>query len=331
MTTLYFFLPSGGMRTARKCNIVTEGTALRRERGKIRGMTEEKKHILGHVMAAGTQFMWGATFVSTKVLLDYFSPVEVLMMRAVLAFAALFLAYPHVLKIREKKRELFFAGAALFGIVLYFMLENTALTMTYASNVGIIVTCAPFFVAVMVSLFYKSERPHKSFYIGFVLAIAGVILISLNGQDRLHLNPLGDCLAFFAMFSWGLYSVILKKISEWNYPMIAVTRRIYFYGIVFLIPVAVVQGASWKLSAFKHPQVIGNVLFLGICASALGFLIWNLSTKWIGAVKTSVYIYLSPVVTVILSMVVLHEKLTVVSVVGAVLILGGLVLSQKKG
>lgn len=48
--------------------------------------------------------------------------------------------------------------AGLFGIVLYYMLENTALTMTYASNVGIIVACAPFFVAVIVGIFFKNEK-----------------------------------------------------------------------------------------------------------------------------------------------------------------------------
>ena len=74
-----------------------------------------------------------------------------------------------------KKHEILFAGAGLFGIVLYFMLENTALTMTYASNVGII------------------------------MAITGIIAISLNGQKNFALNPLGDGLAFLAMISWGFY------------------------------------------------------------------------------------------------------------------------------
>ena len=97
------------------------------------------------------------------------------------------------------------------------------------------------------------------------------------------------------------------------------TRRIYFYGIIFLIPVLIQQKASWD------PD-----LFLGLGASALGFLLWNLATKWIGAVKTSVYIYVSPVVTVVLSVFVLHEKMTVASVIGSALIFAGLIVSQKK-
>ena len=91
----------------------------------------------------------------------------------------------------------------------------------------------------------------------------------------------GDMLAFTAMISWGFYSAIIKKIGEWDYPTAAVTRRIYFYGMLFLIPVLMWQGVSWD-------------------------------------------------VTVVLSGVILHEKMTFVSVTGALLILLGLIVSQKK-
>ena len=292
-------------------------------------MTEEKKQITGHLLACGTQIMWGATFVSTKVLLQYFLPVEVLFTRAVLAFFALLLFWPHHLKLREKKQEFVFAGAGLFGLVLYFMLENTALTMTYASNVGIIVACAPFFVALTVGLFFK-ERSGIRFYIGFLISITGVALISLNGQKSLNVNPFGDGLAFLAMVSWGFYSALIKKISQWDYPTIAVTRRIYFYGILCLIPVLIWNHASWNFTVFARPQVISNFLFLGIGASAAGFVFWNLATKWIGAVRTSVYIYVSPVVTVTLSVLILHEKITMLSVIGSLFIFAGLILSQKR-
>lgn len=287
------------------------------------------KQLLGHILACGTQIMWGATFVSTKVLLNYFQPVEILFIRMLLAVIALFVIDPHPLRLGDRRRELAFAGAGLTGLVLYFLLENTALTMTYASNVGIIVACAPFFVAVMVGIFFK-EKQGKNFYIGFVIAIAGVIMVSVSGKQSFHLNPLGDFLAFLAMISWGAYSAIVKKISEWDYPIVAVTRRIYFYGVILLLPVLLYEEDGWNLSAFREPTVIANLLFLGLCASALGFFLWNLATGWIGAVKTSLYIYVSPIVTVVLSMFVLHEKMTVFSVIGSVCILIGLMISQGK-
>lgn len=292
-------------------------------------MKTMNKQLLGHILACGTQIMWGATFVSTKVLLNYFQPVEILFIRMLLAVIALFVIDPHPLRLGDRRRELAFAGAGLTGLVLYFLLENTALTMTYASNVGIIVACAPFFVAVMVGLFFK-EKQGKNFYIGFVIAIAGVIMVSVSGKQSFHLNPFGDFLAFLAMISWGAYSAIVKKVSEWDYPIVAVTRRIYFYGVILLLPVLLYEEDGWNLSAFREPTVIANLLFLGLCASALGFFLWNLATGWIGAVKTSLYIYVSPIVTVVLSMFVLHEKMTVFSVIGSVCILIGLMISQGK-
>ena len=90
------------------------------------------------------------------------------------------------------------------------------------------------------------------------------------------------------------------------------------------------QRISIARALIRNPQVVGNFLFLGLGASALGFLLWNLATKWIGAVKTSVYIYVSPVVTVVLSVFVLHEKMTMASVIGSALIFAGLIVSQKK-
>lgn len=95
----------------------------------------------------------------------------------------------------------------------------------------------------------------------------------------------------------------------------------------YFIPV---EHASWNPEVLAKPEVISNFLFLGFGASAGGFLCWNLATKWIGAVRTSVYIYVSPIVTVVLSVLILHEKVTMVSVFGALLILAGLAISQKK-
>ncbi len=292
-------------------------------------MKKGNKQVLGHVLACGTQIMWGATFVSTKVLLNRFEPAQILFMRMLLALVVLSVVYPHVLRLRDRRQELAFAGAGLTGLVLYFLLENTALTMTYASNVGIIVACAPFFVAVMVGIFFK-EKQGKNFLIGFVIAISGVIMVSVSGKQSFHLNPFGDFLAFLAMISWGGYSAIVKKISEWDYPIIAVTRRIYFYGVILLLPVLIVRGDQWDLGAFQSPTVVANLLFLGLCASALGFMLWNLATGWIGAVKTSIYIYVSPIVTVVLSMIVLGERMTALSVVGSICILIGLMVSQGR-
>ena len=99
----------------------------------------------GHLAALFTIIIWGTTFISTKVLLTDFKPVEILFFRFVMGFAALFLVCPHRMKGVERKQELTFVLAGLCGICLYYLLENIALTYTMASNVGVIISVAPFF------------------------------------------------------------------------------------------------------------------------------------------------------------------------------------------
>ncbi len=104
----------------------------------------ESESAKGHLTALLTVVIWGTTFISTKVLLNDFLPVEILIVRFVIGFGALWLACPHTLKNTGARRELTFAAAGLCGICLYYLLENIALTYTMASNVGVIISVAPF-------------------------------------------------------------------------------------------------------------------------------------------------------------------------------------------
>lgn len=284
---------------------------------------------VGHLAALLTVAIWGTTFISTKVLLVEFQPVELLFFRFVMGFLALLAAYPHRLRGTDRRQELTFAGAGLCGVCLYYLLENIALTYTMASNVGVITSIAPFFTAILSYLFLKEERPGANIYIGFVLAMAGVCLISFNGAS-LALDPRGDLLALLAAFTWACYSVLTKKISAYGYPTILATRRIFAYGLMFMLPTLAFLDFRLGLERFAQPVYLANILFLGLGASALCFVTWNFALKALGAVKTSVYIYMVPVITVVTSVVILHETITPLAAAGTVLTLAGLLLSESK-
>ncbi len=289
------------------------------------------KRTAGHLAAMFTIIIWGTTFISTKVLLTDFRPVEILFFRFVMGFAALFPACPHRLKNVSRRQEMTFALAGLCGICLYYLLENIALTYTMASNVGVIISVAPFFTAILSHLFMKSEgKLRANFFIGFVVAMAGVMLISFNGS-KLELNPLGDILAVLAAFVWACYSLLTRRISSFGYPVILTTRRTFFYGILFMVPVLFFFDFEINLERFADMTYLLNILYLGLGASALCFVTWNLAVKALGAVKTSVYIYMVPVITVVTSVLVLKEPVTWVSAVGTVLAVAGLFLSEYSG
>lgn len=286
------------------------------------------KIIAGHVLAFITILIWGTTFISTKVLLTAVSPTEILVIRFVIGFLVLLLAYPRRLNVKEKRQEIYFAAAGLCGITLYYLLENIALTYTLASNVGVIIAIAPFFTAIFAHRFLDGEKLQGRFFAGFAVAVAGVGLISFSGSS-LELNPVGDVLAVLASVVWAAYSVLTRKISGFQYNTIQTTRRIFLYGLVFMLPAAVIFGFNPRLDLLVQPVYLVNILFLGIGASALCFATWNSAVKLLGAVNTSFYIYLVPVITVITSVIVLRERITAMAVWGVALTLTGLLISES--
>lgn len=289
----------------------------------------EHNKTAGHLSALITILIWGTTFISTKVLLRNFQPVEILFFRFVLGLVALLIACPHRLRGTTLRQELTFAAAGLCGICLYYLLENIALTYTMASNVGVIISVAPCFTALLSRLFDREDKLPPNFFLGFVVAMAGIALISFNGS-RLALNPMGDVLALLAALMWACYSILTKKISRYGYHTILTTRRVFLYGIVFMVPALALMDFRLDLARFADPICGLNILYLGLGASALCFVTWNFAVKVLGAVRTSVYIYIVPVVTVITSMLILRERLTLLSGVGTALTLAGMLLSQQK-
>lgn len=284
----------------------------------------------GHLSALVTILIWGTTFISTKVLLVAFQPVEILFIRFVLGLIALILVCPHRLKGTTPRQELTFAAAGLCGVCLYYLLENIALTYTLASNVGVILSVAPFFTAILSHVVFQgTEKLRPSFFGGFLLAMAGIALISFNGS-ALSLNPMGDLLALLAALVWACYSILTKKISGYGYSTLITTRRVFCYGIAFMIPAMFLFDVQWELSALTQPVYLLNLIFLGLGASALCFVTWNTAVKLLGPVRTSVYIYMSPVITVVTSALILHEPVTPLAAGGMALTLAGLFLSEGR-
>ena len=143
----------------------------------------EQSKASGHLSALLTIIIWGTTFISTKVLLVDFQPIEILFFRFVMGLIALLLVCPHRMRGTTRRQELTFAAAGLCGVCLYYLLENIALTYTMASNVGVIISVAPFFTAILAHIFLKQdEKLRANFFIGFLIAMVGIVLISLTAR-----------------------------------------------------------------------------------------------------------------------------------------------------
>lgn len=285
--------------------------------------------VRGHLLALFTVIVWGTTFIVSKVLLRTFSSAEIILFRFSLGYAVLWLAAPRSMKVKSFQDEICFAAAGLFGITVYFFGESTALQHTLASNVAVIIAMVPFFTALVNRIVFGDERLTPRFFAGFVLAIAGVACISFGGVVELDLNPLGDLLAVAAAVAWALYSAVLKKLGG-GYPVLESTRRMFFYGLLFLVPVMLFARPAMHWQDLAGTHNLAGFIYLGLVPSALCYVTWNTAQRDIGTISTSNYIYLDPVVTVVASALILHEPITVWSFTGTVLALAGLMISQKR-
>lgn len=283
---------------------------------------------VGHLLAAFVAFVWGVTFVSSKILLKDYTPIEIMYMRFVLAYIGLWIIHPKHHPYKNFREELNFLIAGITGVFGYFMLENSAMIYTSVSNTGLILAAAPLFVSIILHVFKQDERFELKILIGFIFAMLGVGIIVFNGQVVLQVNGFGDFLAIMAAIIWGFYSLSLKKMDQ-TLSSIILTRRTFFYGILSATPFVFTRGHGIDLIPLFEGYGWLHLVFLGIVASGICYVFWNLSIRYIGAVKASNYIYLMPLYTMAASAIVLKEDITPLMYLGCGLILCGVYVSER--
>lgn len=286
-------------------------------------------HYRYHFLAILTVIIWGTTFVSTKILIGHgLTPGEILLYRFLLAYIGIWFICPRKVFAQNWKDELFFVGAGLCGGSLYFMAENTALGITLASNVSLIICTAPILTALLSRLFNRRERLKRHLIYGSFLALAGVALVVFNGSFILQINPAGDFLTLLAALMWACYGLILKRTNT-RYPTLFITRKVFFYGIITLLPMLYFLSDKPHIKLLLHPLIIGNLLFLGLLASLVCYIMWNTAVKELGVVQTTNYIYIVPLVTLLTSAIVIQETITEIALLGSCFILSGVYVAEK--
>ena len=282
-----------------------------------------------HIAALFTVAVWGATFVSTKVLIaNSLTPAEIFLLRFAIAYACIWPVSRGRLWAAGWRDELTLAAAGVTGGSLYFLTENMALEFAPASNVSLIVCTAPVWTALLLSLAYRSERMTRRQVAGSALAFAGMVLVVLNGRFVLHLSPRGDLLALSAALLWMVYSLVIKRVGG-RYPAIFITRKVFFYGLLTILPVFLFQPFSVDAGVLARPAVWDNLLFLGIIASMLCYILWNAAMHRLGAVRTTNYIYINPLVTILTAALCIGERITAAALAGAALILYGMWRAER--
>jgi len=297
------------------------------------------KLIKYHLLALAVVAVWGITFVSTKVLIGAgMHPVAIFFIRFVLAYAGIWL---YILLSGESRQlwfgwkdELVFLILGVTGGSFYFLTENTALAYTQACNVAFLVCSAPLFTAIFTLIYKRFGKGRFADSLedirlgwpligGTVLALTGMALVIFDGV-RLEVSAAGDLLAIGAALCWAAYSLFMAEMTR-EYGTVTATRKVFFYGLLTILPFIGSFGDSFSPAILTQTAVWTNLLFLGLIASLVCFIFWNLVMEKLGNVTSTNYVYLNPVFTLLTATALLGEHMTLWAAIGSAAILAGVI------
>lgn len=285
--------------------------------------------VLYHLLAFFVAAVWGVSFVSTSKLLDAsIQPTEIYIIRFVIAYLVILALTFRKIMSDSLKDEVLFMICGLCGGSIYYIGENTALQYTLVTNVSLLVTLSPIITVLLTKMMYKTEQLSKGFIVGSIIAFIGVACVIFNSSFNIEVKPLGDLLSIFAAVSFAIYCIVVKKLNA-RYDTLFISRKIFFYGVITALPFLTFQDHFMDFAILKEPVVWMHILFLGVVCSMLAFILWNEAINKLGASRASNYLYFSPVITLIASVWLLNENVSIVGYIGCALTIGGVIVSEK--
>lgn len=286
-----------------------------------------RKKLTDHAIAFFTIFIWGITFVCTKHLENKFSALEILFFRYLTAYIVLWILCPRPFRFAGAKRELYIFAAAMSGAALYQYLENLSVLYTSPASVSFITAAAPLFTAVLASI-YLSEKFTRKNLIGMIISLGGVFLICFGDSKTIDTGLKGDLIIFASIWLWAVYSIIVKKISNFGYPQFMITRRLFLYSLLAMLPFMIFKHTPTNFGALADTHVIIYLAFLGIFASAICFATWNRSVQNLGATTTSKYLFVMPIITLAAQSIAYKGEIGAAALLGMAVTLGGIAVSE---
>ena len=288
-----------------------------------------------HFVAFLTVAIWGSTFVFTKILLQHgLSPAQIFTLRFIVAYVLMVVGCLVIRRFKlfadSWRDEALMVLLGITGGSLYFLTENASMLYTTATNSSLIVCTCPLFAMLLVAIVYRhTEHITKLQAIGSLIACLGMAVVVLNGHFVLHLSPLGDLLAFGACLCWAFYSLLMKPALQ-RYDTLFITRKVFIYGLITIIPYYFVVPGFPPMEVILQPEVLWNLLFLSVVASMLCFVMWNWVIGKLGAIVATNWVYFNPITTILFAWWLLHERITLWFLLGSLLIIIGMMLSDRK-
>ena len=286
------------------------------------------KQVQIHIVAFISMFFWGMSYVWSKIVFRTYSPLTTIFFRLVISFVVLIIFgyITRQLKSVRKEDRWLFLGSAFLNPFLYFIGENFGLSLVSASLSSIIVATIPVFAPFAAYYFFR-ERLRPLNVIGLIISFAGLLVIILNKEFHLAASLWGILLLFLAVFSAVFYVVALKKLTRKYNPLTIITWQNMIGSFYFFPFFLFIDGPTFVTI---HPGIltVSSLLLLGVFASSVAYVLYTYVVKYLGVIKSSLYTNLIPVFTVIFSFYILGEQFSLKKIVGMIIVIIGVILSE---
>jgi len=290
-------------------------------------MTSFRSKYTASLYALMSISFWGVSFVSTKAVLGKLDPYSLLVLR--FGIGALFLLV--LLRLQHHRLTIsmyYFPHLLLLGVLGVFVhqiLQATALLTINASSAGWLISFSPIFT-VLLSMIFLHEKMNFTKAAGMVLAVIGVLLVTTtrSGQSFEFSLTLGFILMLVSTLNWAIYSVLFKNLQI-PYPPIVVTFYMSLLGLILTIPFIIRNKGLGSLSMLTSTEW-AHLLFLGVFVTGIAYWYWGKALEVLEASKVSMFLYLEPLATFIAAILLLQEKVLLISIAGGIIIIIGVII-----
>jgi drug/metabolite transporter (DMT)-like permease len=283
-----------------------------------------------YLFAVLSMLFWGLSFVWFKIVVKWYEPITIIFLRLVISSFLLF-AFLHLTRTWQtikRKHIKYFLLLSFSQPFCYFLGESFGLKHVSSTVASVIIATIPLF-SPFAAYYYVREKVTYSVIVGIAFSFAGILLMLINPDLSLNASPKGVILLFFAVFSAVAYSVIIRKISHEYNPATIITYQ-NLIGAIYFLPLFLYFDFEHFITVKPTQELVLAMLQLAFFASTLAYIFYIVAIKGIGMIKANVFTNLIPVFTGLFSFFILGETFTPLKIIGILLVMSGVVLSQSQ-
>lgn len=284
-----------------------------------------------YLSAIFAMVFWSFSFIWYKEVLVLYKPVSLVIMRLIISSILLFIVTASLGRLDkiERKDIKTFILLSFLSPFLYFLGESYGVSLTPSTLAAVIIATIPLFSPIG-AYYYLKERISMMNFVGIIVSVVGVAFVIFHkGFDLSDVNPMGIAFLALAVISALGYALIIKKLTD-KYNSISIVAYQNLFGIVFFLPLFFILDYKEFIQVKPTWEVIIPLLNLGIFASSFAFIFFTYSIKHLGISKANIFTNAIPALTAIFAYFMLGESLTLMKMLGILIVIFGLFLSQMR-